>query len=74
MMYNKAIVQNKGDMPMKRMGYSLASVCLLLWLLAGGTALKASAAPAPWMLCGGMLGVTVVLLLNITVPRIAPSA
>lgn len=45
--------------------------CLLLWLLAGGTALKASAAPAPWMLCGGMLGVTVVLLLNITVPRIA---
>ena len=48
--------------------------CLLLCLLAGGTALKASAAPAPWMLCGGMLGVTVVLLLNITVPRIAPSA
>lgn len=45
--------------------------CLLLWLLAGGTALKPSAAPAPWMLCGGMLGVTVVLLLNITVPRIA---
>ena len=45
--------------------------CLLLWLLAGGAGSGIAAVPAPWMLCGGMLGVAVVLLLNITVPRIA---
>ena len=34
-MYNEANVQNKGDMTMERMAYSLAGICLLLCMLAG---------------------------------------
>lgn len=47
-------------------------VCLVLVLLLGGTAKSWPAVMAqPWNLLGGLLGVAIILLANITVPRVA---
>lgn len=45
--------------------------CLALWLLFPDAPGRLLAKPAPWIFCGGMFGVMVVFLYNITVPRIS---
>ena len=44
--------------------------CIVLWLVLADASNTLISVPAPWMLCGGMLGVLVVFLFNITVSRI----
>lgn len=44
--------------------------CALLWLLFQGRT-GIAAAPAPWMLLGGVMGVAVVWLYNLVVPRVS---
>lgn len=46
-------------------------ICVVLLLLVGQWTTPAAGTMEPWMYCGGMLGVTTVLLFNITVPRVS---
>lgn len=44
--------------------------CFILWLLVADMPMASFTIPSSWMLGGGVLGVIVVLLCNITVPRL----
>ena len=46
-------------------------ICVVLLLLVGQWTTPAAGTMEPWMYCGGMLGVTTVLLFNITVPKVS---
>lgn len=46
-------------------------ICVVLLLLLGQWTTPAAGTIEPWMYCGGMLGVTTVLLFNITVPKVS---
>lgn len=46
-------------------------ICIVLLLLVGQWTTPGVGSIAPWMYCGGMLGVTTVLLFNMIVPRVS---